>query len=261
MQYHQIVIFTHRPWVSKTYLQPQNPKQGPGYLHARRTCIDSATAISHLLRLYEHHYTFRRINNQVVAIIFTAALILIYVTISNTSISSEMSQKDNSRASMAAHLNVCFRALDSLEQSFENAKRTRDFLVNLQRKWQNRMRKAGKRTIDAPPSSRVQNGPYEEESSAFRKRSRFDPMVIGQIPPSKIPISSTIPVAGNQPLSELQSNFEFDDLDLNWIQDTDFKFLSDVSPPTIPPGQMEDATVIRPNHMGIPWWNSPNSAK
>ncbi|KAH8704981.1 putative fungal-specific transcription factor [Talaromyces proteolyticus] len=148
MQYHQILIFFHRPWVSKSYIQPQNPKQGPGYQHARRTCIESATSIARLLRLYEKYYTFRRINNQVVAIIFTAALILIFVTISMSSQTAGRFRLDDQwqQIDMVAHLNVCFRALDELGQSFENAKRTRDFLVSLQRRWQNHMRRSGMRS-------------------------------------------------------------------------------------------------------------------
>lgn len=162
MQYYQIVIFFHRPWVSKSYIQPQNPKQGPGHQHARRTCAESATAIARLLRLYEKYYTFRRINNQVVAIIFTAALMLIFVTISMSTQDSGRLRADEKRrqVDMAAHLNVCFRALDELGQSFENAKRTRDFLVSLQRRWQNHMRKTGtksKRSLEPSATKSPQN--------------------------------------------------------------------------------------------------------
>lgn len=171
MQYYQIVIFFHRPWVSKSYIQPQNPKQGPGHQHARRTCAESATAIARLLRLYEKYYTFRRINNQVVAIIFTAALMLIFATISmSTQDSGRLRVDDKSRqADMAAHLNVCFRALDELGQSFENAKRTRDFLVSLQRRWQNHMRKTGansKRSLESSTAANLQNA-ADDRSSTF----------------------------------------------------------------------------------------------
>ena len=171
MQYYQIVIFFHRPWVSKSYIQPQNPKQGPGHQHARRTCAESATAIARLLRLYEKYYTFRRINNQVVAIIFTAALMLIFVTISmSTQDTGRLRMDDKSRqADMAAHLNVCFRALDELGQSFENAKRTRDFLVSLQRRWQNHMRKTGatsKRSLETSATKSPENT-ADDRSPAF----------------------------------------------------------------------------------------------
>ncbi|KAJ5525558.1 hypothetical protein N7494_012208 [Penicillium frequentans] len=149
MQYHQIVIFFHRPWVSKSYIQPRSPRQGPGYHHARRMCIESATAIARLLQIYEKHYTFRRMTNQVVAIIFSAALMLLFVTVSSSPLMptkvGETNQPHPRNAEMVAYLNLCFRALDELGQSFENAKRTRDYLVTLQRRWQTHMRRSGSR--------------------------------------------------------------------------------------------------------------------
>ncbi|KAJ5583307.1 Glyoxalase I [Penicillium sp. DV-2018c] len=150
MQYHQIIIFFHRPWLSKSYIQPRSPRQGPGYHHARRMCVESATAIARLLQLYEKHYTFRRMNNQVVAIIFSAALMLLFVTVSTSPMSPPAKPGDSPiyprSADMVAYLNLCFRALDELGQSFENAKRTRDYLVALQRRWQANMRRSGSAT-------------------------------------------------------------------------------------------------------------------
>ncbi|GAB1202996.1 hypothetical protein APSETT445_001621 [Aspergillus pseudonomiae] len=176
MQYHQIVIFTHRPWVSKSYIQPRAPRQGPGYHHARRMCIESSTAIARLLHIYEKSYTFRRMNNQVVAIIFSAALMLLYVTISNTSTSGRSpNDNSNNNAEMVAYLNLCFRALDELGQSFENAKRTRDFLVSLQRRWQAHMRRSGsalKRQISNRPSSQHLVG-IGSDADASRKKTRI----------------------------------------------------------------------------------------
>ncbi|KAL4911496.1 fungal-specific transcription factor domain-containing protein [Aspergillus multicolor] len=115
------------------------------YHHARKMCIESSIAIARLLRIYEKHYTFRRMNNQVVSMIFSAALILLYVTISTTPLASRtgLETLEGNRSEMTAYLNLCFRALDELGQSFENAKRTRDFLVSLQRRWQARMRRSG----------------------------------------------------------------------------------------------------------------------
>ncbi|KAJ6127146.1 hypothetical protein N7523_002758 [Penicillium sp. IBT 18751x] len=147
MQYHQIIIFFHRPWVSKSYIQPRSPRQGRGYQHARRMCIESATAVARLLHIYEKHYSFRRMSNQVVAIIFSAALMLLFVTVSSSPLTpsqpGDANQSHPRNAEMVAYLNLCFRALDELGQSFENAKRTRDYLVTLQRRWQAHMRRSG----------------------------------------------------------------------------------------------------------------------
>ncbi|KZL75833.1 fungal specific transcription factor, partial [Colletotrichum tofieldiae] len=59
MQYYQNLIQAHRPWMSSSYIQPQ-PPQGPGYMHAQRMCIESATAIAKLIQIYEQQYTLRR---------------------------------------------------------------------------------------------------------------------------------------------------------------------------------------------------------
>lgn len=191
MQYHQIIIFFHRPWLSKSYIQPRSPRQGPGYHHARRMCVESATAVARLLRLYEKHYTFRRMNNQVVAIIFSAALMLLFVTVSSSpsmpAKPGETSQPHPRNAEMVAYLNLCFRALDELGQSFENAKRTRDYLVTLQRRWQAHMRRSGpgaKRQISSanllslssqqPSSSSSSQGTrHGQGRDASRKKTRL----------------------------------------------------------------------------------------
>ena len=159
MQYHQIVIFFHRPWVSKNYIQPRYPRQGPGYLHARRMCIESSTAVARLLVLYEKHYTFRRMNNEVVAIIFTAALILLFISVSHSHLSptpkanhddsdnDDGDDDDDDIHDKMEYLNLCFRALDELGHSFDNAKRTREFLASLQRRWRVQMRKSGSQRV------------------------------------------------------------------------------------------------------------------
>lgn len=152
-------------------------------------------AIARLLHIYEKHYTFRRMNNQVVAIIFSAALMLLYVTISNSASATKPPTTTSSpdspstttattNAEMVAYLNLCFRALDELGQSFENAKRTRDFLVSLQRRWQAHMRRSGarKRQITNRPSSQTLAAPDHHVSSS-RKKSRVAAAVPQTIPP------------------------------------------------------------------------------
>jgi hypothetical protein len=250
MQYHQIIIFFHRPWLSKSYIQPRSPRQGPGYHHARRMCVESATTIARLLQLYEKHYTFRRMNNQVVAIIFSAALMLLFVTVS-TSPMSPGKPGDSPiyprSAEMVAYLNLCFRALDELGQSFENAKRTRDYLVTLQRRWQANMRRSGsaaKRQISsANLSSLGSQGPAVQHGRATavhvvdgsRKKSRLSSA--GGAPH----MQSTIPVTANQHLQPHQQqhqqphyleqpSFPITDSqmgNLDWIRNSDMHLLSE----------------------------------
>ncbi|PYI35654.1 hypothetical protein BP00DRAFT_477712 [Aspergillus indologenus CBS 114.80] len=127
MQYYQVMIHCHRPYISHV-IQPQ-PPQGPGSGHARMTCSESAISIAKLLALYERHYSFRRANCLIVSFVFSAALILNFITVS-------LKGNDEDQELME-HLNTCFRALDEMGSRFENARRTNTFLTTLQREWQN----------------------------------------------------------------------------------------------------------------------------
>lgn len=134
MQYHQFLILIHRPWTSKTLLQP-NPPQGPGYQHARAVCRESAVKIAKLLRMQEEHYTFRFLSIQTVHIISSAVPILIFAVISNTGPSTQANK------GLGLHLGTCHRALDVLGQGFEHAKRVQKLLVDLEHRWQVLVRK------------------------------------------------------------------------------------------------------------------------
>lgn len=149
MQYYQNLIHAHRPWMSRTYYQPI-PPQGPGSDHARMMCMDSAYAITKLLQIYETHYTFRRMNIQGVGITCSAALLLIFATVTG--------QHREDENDTRLHLSTCFRALDEFGPSWETARRARDFLTLLQRQWelQNRSTKARRvsRTASPDPAAR-----------------------------------------------------------------------------------------------------------
>lgn len=268
MQYHQIVIFTHRPWVSKNYIQPRSPRQGPGYHHARRMCIESATAVARILHLYEKHYTFRRMNNQVVAIIFSAALMLLYVTISNSQ-HPEKGGDNTNNAEMVAYLNLCFRALDELGQSFENAKRTRDFLVSLQRRWQARMRRSGpsiKRQVSSNLQTQASTAPGPgSQSDSSRKKTRLEPGAANQSSNDVFGVpsfSSSIPASNRQRFPPDQTQpFDLQQQgDLDWMQSSDFQLLSgslgDTGFPQMFPESFDDRTGL-PNVSDIEaWWDS-----
>ena len=134
MQYYQNMIYAHRPWMSKSHLQPQPPK-GPGYNHAREMCIHSAISIAKILHLYETRYTLRRISVKAVSIISSAVPLLLFAAVSQY----PLSEQEN----VTAHLSTCFRALDESSLSWQSASRTKDLLVRLQCKWERRTR-AGK---------------------------------------------------------------------------------------------------------------------
>lgn len=298
MQYHQIIIFFHRPWVSKNYIQPRSPRQGPGYHHARRMCVESATAVARLLHIYEKHYTFRRMNNQVVAIIFSAALMLLFVTVSSSPLMpakpGEASQPHPRNAEMVAYLNLCFRALDELGQSFENAKRTRDYLVTLQRRWQAHMRRSGpgaKRQISSAnlpslssqPPSTPQDPRQDPSADVSHKKTRLsDPSP--QAHHAHNPTSTNPPSTANtqfnfaQHLASHQIPPRYQQQpfttpsghqgEIDWIRDSDLSLLSGnngnngdpnimggLPTPNFPDGQ-EMLTDLGDMDG---WWGSPNA--
>lgn len=131
MQYHQNIIYAHRPWISKSQLQPQPPR-GPGYTHAREMCIQSAIAIAKILNMYEARYTLRRINVQAVSITSSAILFLLFAAVSN--------YPTHSQRDISLYLTTCFRALDEFSLSWKSAQRAKDLLVGLQRQWDLRTR-------------------------------------------------------------------------------------------------------------------------
>lgn len=130
MHYALLIIALHRPFCSRFYIQPQ-PPVGRGPEHAREMCISSAVNIAKLLVCYRSQYTLHRANSQVVHIAFTAALILVYATVSG--ITSEF------RSDLVSHLDTCCEALSELGEAFGNANRALDVLLAAKRSWQARM--------------------------------------------------------------------------------------------------------------------------
>ncbi|CAD0106101.1 unnamed protein product [Aureobasidium uvarum] len=152
MEYHHLQIFLHRPWTS-SQLQPQ-PPQGRGVHHARHICATSATEIARLLRIYEIQYSFRFINVEIIRILSSAALILIFATVPlpHREIDVEMT----------GYLNTCFRALEDLGGRYDSAKETRFTLLAIQRRWNDLY---GKNTGQ-------KRGPSTRNQTAQGKRAR-----------------------------------------------------------------------------------------
>ncbi|KAI0874509.1 fungal-specific transcription factor domain-containing protein [Hypoxylon argillaceum] len=163
MQYHQIMIYAHRPWMSRSYSQAD-----PFLADARQQCIDSAIAIAELLRIYESQYTFRRINVQAVGMTCSAALLLIFAIVTRY---QRPECKD-----LKVYLIVCFRALEEFGQAWENAKRNLAFLVLLQRNWESRSRmpnknrqpSINKRSVDFTGRKRARTSSHFSDTSIHR---------------------------------------------------------------------------------------------
>lgn len=153
MQYALFVIILHRPFVSKHYIQP-SPLVGSGHVHARKMCVSSAVDIAKLLHLYEQEHSLRRANIQMVHVAFTAALILVYATISEND--------PHNHRELSVHTETCCYALAELGHVFENASRTLDVLLSVKRMWQARL---------VATAGTKRNGPSLESKIRIRARS------------------------------------------------------------------------------------------
>ena len=126
MQYYYSIILVHRPFISERYSISEGRPELP-----RTVCLQSAIAISKLIRLYEKNYTLQHINIQAIGIIFSAALVLLFANIS-------LSQTHDYQTS-STHLDVCSQALSKLGEYFENASRSLDLLLTIKRNWKARL--------------------------------------------------------------------------------------------------------------------------
>ncbi|KAK1716026.1 fungal-specific transcription factor domain-containing protein [Colletotrichum acutatum] len=233
MQYYQNVIHAHRPWMSSSYIQPQ-PPQGPGYMHAQQMCIESAAAVAKLILIYERQYSLKRVHIQGVAIIFSAAIILIFASISR--------RRRKRTTETATHLSVCFRALEELSGTWECAKRSRDFLLMLQRKWELRSRRLSQcpsRNAMLPPSL----GALRQSEQASRKRARTDS------PAGSRSIGSFQSIS---PIQQGEQREEHEGIDMDMRLDLDWVFAAGTQPM---PGNWDqflntDTLYSNPNRTG-----------
>jgi hypothetical protein len=155
LQYYQFMIHCHRPYISKNHIQPR-PLQGPGPGHARRMCLESAISIVKVLNMYERRYSFRKANVQMVSYVFSAALILMFVTVPG--------QSSTQHSDLVRYLSTCFWALDEMGTCFENAKRTSRFLSTLQQQWHKRKRGMAQKGAKRGPQNENSPGKHPKRS-------------------------------------------------------------------------------------------------
>lgn len=126
LEYHYLQILIHRPWTSRR-LQP-SPAQGRGYRHARQICVTSACEMADILTGFERRFGYRRLNVETLQILPSAALILIFATIST-------SDKKGKDPHVVANLSTVLRALDELSSTHVCAREHLDSLLSLQQSW------------------------------------------------------------------------------------------------------------------------------
>ncbi|OQV02893.1 Fungal Zn2-Cys6 binuclear cluster domain-containing protein [Cladophialophora immunda] len=160
MQYHQFMIYIHRPFMSKTASSTIN--SNIRHMHARSVCIESAVAISVLLRIYKSSYPLRFVNVEVVSIVFSAAIILV--------LASVLDLEGTDKLNLQRHLDTCCRALAELGKAFKNASRTLDILLDIKRKWQ------AKLVASEKPKRRALEAQESVRPGTKRRKSQFQPL-------------------------------------------------------------------------------------
>ncbi|KAM5370266.1 hypothetical protein ACJZ2D_008562 [Fusarium nematophilum] len=160
MQYYQIMIYIHRPFLSGGGLPPSAAHPSP-LGNSRAICIDSAKAISKLVRIYERTYTLRRINIQAVSIIFSASLLLVFASITAT---PEIEDED-----LATHLEVCSHALAEIGEYYENSSRSLDLLLKIKRDWKARIVSGGSLLAKRRRSQGIVDGFPHKQSRLDRR--------------------------------------------------------------------------------------------
>lgn len=126
MQFHVLSIFTHRPLFSETGRAYPPTTNSPSPL-ARQACTISAQSIVSILKVYRRQHTLRRCNVQVVHLVFSACLILIYNTCTSVGVEAERAMAD---------LQTCCEAFQELGHAYKNALRALEVIICIKREWQ-----------------------------------------------------------------------------------------------------------------------------
>lgn len=124
MEYHYLLILVHRPWTSRR-LHPF-PLQGRGYRHARETCVNSACSIARCLAQFETQHGSRSLDVETLQILPSAALILIFSAVCDSS---------SGQSDVLTDLNTILRALDELSSTYDCARQHLDGLLHVQQRW------------------------------------------------------------------------------------------------------------------------------
>lgn len=160
MQYYELVILTNRPLLLDA-LSGSNDIQKQRQQLAHTLCVDAAGSITNLVQIYRRHYKSRQTNLQVVHIVFTAALILVYVSCSPTRAAADKA---------LLHLQVCTQALGELSQSFRSASRALEVVMVFKSRWhaQARAQSRSKRQRPVPKSGVKENSTMERQAEKRR---------------------------------------------------------------------------------------------
>ncbi|PSK60293.1 hypothetical protein B9Z65_443 [Elsinoe australis] len=108
---------------------------------SRTVCVESAQEIARILLVVEQDPGFRRITVETSQMLPSAALVLIFSTLSVSS--------DKVKDDILRDLTTIMRALDELSSVLDSARESRDYLLSIQQQWQKKYKKSKKRSRDA----------------------------------------------------------------------------------------------------------------
>lgn len=156
MQYHCVAIVTARPFFASSKkllgLLPQEIA-----IH-RNSCTSSANSVARLIQIYRRLYGLRRINVQAVHLIFTAALVHVFMA---------CGAQDAARSDTAwKNLELCCQALAEIGVAYKNSTRALEVIMGLKAdllRRSTRSRSKRKKTWDDRRS-------YLSSSAAAKKR-------------------------------------------------------------------------------------------
>lgn len=134
MQFYATLISLYRPYMSTRILRSADDSVSPGDRETLRDipseCVGAAHQVAELLRCYQRQHSLRRMNVQIVHIIFTASLIFAYDVCTR--------QYNDARPSLQ-DLQFCCHALGEIGQCYGNAMRALEVIILVKSEWQRRI--------------------------------------------------------------------------------------------------------------------------
>ncbi|KAB5531369.1 fungal-specific transcription factor domain-containing protein [Coniochaeta sp. 2T2.1] len=131
MQYYATLIALYRPYLSSQLNRVCDAigthEQQAALREAHAECIAAAHKTAETLRCYQKQHSLIRSNVQIVHIIFTASLVLIYHFCTRPFPESQASLDD---------LQFCCQSLGEVGQSYGNAKRALEVIITIKTEWQ-----------------------------------------------------------------------------------------------------------------------------
>lgn len=175
MQFYALLITLYRPYLSTSLMHQNRDEISAESVAALRRvpadCIEAARRTTEYLRCYQRQHTMARSNIQMVHIVFTTAVILIYDICGRSTDQAWVSQRD---------LQFCSDLLSQLGRCFGNANRAHEVTVLTKHQWWNVKtdRKARSAAAKRDSGNMSGGGSWGDDvggDTADRRRRRYSP--------------------------------------------------------------------------------------